>query len=52
MCTGSGCIAVSLSQLTSWQVEALDISPEAVALARQNAAGSSAKHKNNCTGYF
>lgn len=36
--TGSGAIAVSLAtELTRWRVEALDISPEALDLARDNA---------------
>ncbi len=36
--TGSGCIALSLKQHhPDWQVTGLDISPEAIALARENA---------------
>lgn len=39
VCTGSGCIAVSLKiKLPKWQVFAGDISPEAVVMARKNAA--------------
>ena len=38
MCTGSGCIAVSLMKLGDFQpVTAVDLSPEALALARENA---------------
>ena len=37
ICTGTGCIAVSLAKLTGINAEASDISPECAALARENA---------------
>lgn len=38
LCTGSGCIAISLAKyLTDSQVEAVDISPEAIKVAEENA---------------
>ena len=38
LCTGSGCIAISLNRLVaSSQVTAVDISPEALAIAEENA---------------
>ena len=37
ICTGTGCIAVSLAKLGGAQTEASDISPECAALARRNA---------------
>lgn len=43
-CTGSGCIAISLSlELKNAEVTATDISPEALATARQNAENLGAK---------
>ena len=37
LCTGSGCIAVSLKKLCPWiHMEASDLSPEALAVAREN----------------
>ncbi|MCL2528383.1 MAG: peptide chain release factor N(5)-glutamine methyltransferase [Defluviitaleaceae bacterium] len=38
VCTGSGCIAVAIAKLTDAEVTAIDISPDALALAAQNAA--------------
>ncbi len=38
LCTGSGCIAVSIAKLTNAIVTAADISPEALSLAEENAA--------------
>ena len=37
MCTGSGCIAITLQKLGGFQVMAVDISEEALTLARKNA---------------
>lgn len=37
MCTGSGCIAITLQKLGRFQVMAVDISEEALTLARKNA---------------
>lgn len=41
ICTGTGCIAVSLAVLTDADVEASDISPLCAELARQNAEANS-----------
>jgi release factor glutamine methyltransferase len=38
VCTGGGCIAVSLAALTNADITAADICPHALALARENAA--------------
>ena len=39
VCTGSGCVAVSLAALAPGvRVRAIDVSPEAIALAKRNAA--------------
>ncbi len=38
LCTGSGAVAVSLAALNKTEVTATDISPEALSLARENAA--------------
>lgn len=37
ICTGGGCIAVTLAKLTGAKVTAVDISPDALALAKENA---------------
>ncbi len=42
LCTGSGCIAISIATETSATVEACDVSEKALKLARQNALISSA----------
>ena len=41
--TGSGIIAVSLALETAWEVAATDVSPGALAVARENAAAHGAK---------
>lgn len=46
ICTGSGCIAISLAKDSNIQMSALDISPEAIEIAKQNAI------KNNTTVSF
>ena len=38
VCTGSGCIAVAAAKLADADVTAIDISPDALALAQENAA--------------
>lgn len=39
LCTGSGCIGLAMAEYQpSWQVDLADISPEALALARENMA--------------
>ena len=38
ICTGSGCIAIAIAKLTGAAVTATDISPDALALAAENAA--------------
>ena len=43
VCTGTGCIAVSLAKLTGICAEASDISPECAALARENAERNGVK---------
>lgn len=38
LCTGSGCVAIALKKTCpEWDIDAVDISPQALALARQNA---------------
>lgn len=37
MCTGSGCIAISIGKLAGAKVTAVDLSPKALAVARKNA---------------
>jgi len=46
ICTGSGCIAISIAKETQWNVYALDISPKAIEIARKNAKS------NNVDIYF
>lgn len=42
-CTGSGCVAIAMKQARpEWQVEALDVSEEALQVARQNAQDNGA----------
>ena len=43
ICTGTGCIAISLKTLSGIETAASDISPEALALARENAAKNGAE---------
>ncbi len=43
ICTGTGCIAVSLAKLTDADVEASDVSPLCAELARENARANSVK---------
>ena len=43
ICTGTGCIAISLKSLCGIETAASDISPEALALARENAAKNGAE---------
>ena len=43
MCTGSGCIAITLQKLGGFQVMAVDISDEALTLARKNAQRNQAQ---------
>lgn len=43
MCTGSGCIAITLQKLGGFQVMAVDISEEALTLARKNAQRNQAQ---------
>ena len=43
MCTGSGCIAMTLQKLGGFQVMAVDISEEALTLARKNAQRNQAQ---------
>lgn len=51
--TGSGCIAVSLArQNPEWQVDAWDISPEAVGTALQNAAENRVNVDVRCVDLF
>lgn len=60
MCTGSGCIAISLAVLGKCPVTAVDISPEALEIARLNATHNKADNVNfiqsdmfqNVTGSF
>nr|WP_279217600.1 peptide chain release factor N(5)-glutamine methyltransferase [Clostridium sp. AF37-5AT] len=53
MCTGSGCIAVSLKKLGGYaHVEGADISEEALKVARKNAAEILKKHPETLTDAF
>ena len=42
LCTGSGCIAITLSKELNTSVDALDISSDAIDLAKENAANNNA----------
>ncbi len=44
MCTGSGCIAISIGKLKNVDVTAVDISPKALEVARENAANLDASN--------
>jgi release factor glutamine methyltransferase len=45
MCTGSGCVAIAFAKdRPTWRVTAVDLSPEAAALARENARRAGVVH--------
>jgi len=47
LCTGSGCIAISIAlERTEWEVTATDISADALALAKENQKNLNAKNVN------
>ena len=52
LCTGSGAIAVSLAKLSVADITASDVSEEALATARKNAAGNQAKVSFACGDLF
>ena len=45
ICTGSGCIAVSIAKLSNAKVTAIDICPDALSLAKENATLHNVKEK-------
>lgn len=46
VCTGSGCIAISIAKERNWQIYAVDISPQSIEIAQKNAIS------NNVQIYF
>lgn len=52
ICTGTGCIAVSVSKLTDIDAEASDISPDCAALAKRNAELNGVRLKTRAADLF